>query len=157
MKTAQQIHEIDPDRVKVFVHRERNAEEFARSVEDTRRRGQIEPGEVRDIRHLPREERRRPDGGLYDFALVVGGGRLLRAKALGVKFKAFIVERKEIDAVGRFLSENLNRVALPWAQKARLVKPLLDAGMSPEEIKDRHSLTVGHVLKFKRILIAERQ
>lgn len=152
MKTAQEVHEIDPAKVRVFVHRERNQEEFARSVDDTRRRGQIEPGEVRDIRHLPKDERRRPDGGLFDFGLVVGEGRLQRAQELGVKFKAFIVERSEVQTVGRFLSENMNRVSLPWADKARLIKPLLDSGVPAEEIAKRHSLTPGHVAKFRRIL-----
>jgi ParB-like chromosome segregation protein Spo0J len=147
-----EIHEIDPERIRVFVHRKRDQAAFALSVEDTKRRGQIEPGEVRDIRHLPREERKRPNGGYFDYELVVGEGRLLRAKALGVKFRTFIVSGKEVDSVGRFLSENLNRVALPWAQKARLVQPLLQSGIEAQEIASRHSLTVGHVLKFKRIL-----
>ncbi len=148
----QTIYELDPDRIKVFVHRERDPAAHERAIADTRRRGQIEPGEVRDIRHLPKEERRRPEGGFYDFGLIVGQGRLLRAKALGQKFKAFIVDRKELDVVGRFLSENLNRVALPWVQKARLIQPRLQAGESVEEIAEALSLTVGHINKFKRIV-----
>lgn len=146
------IHEIDPDRVKVFVHRDRDQAAHERAIRDTKKRGQIEPGEVRDIRYLPKEERRRPGGGYYDFGLIVGQGRLERAKALGQKFKAFIVDRKELDVVGRFLSENLNRVALPWVQKARLIAPRLQAGESAESIADALSLTVGHVHKFKRII-----
>lgn len=147
-----EIEELDPDRIKIFVHRDRDPEAHRRAIADTKRRGQIEPGEVRDIRHLPEDERRRPDGGLYWYGLIVGEGRLLRAKALGRPFRAYVVQRKELEVVGRFLSENLNRVALPWAQKAKLIQPRLQAGESHASIARSLSLSVGHVNKLVRVL-----
>lgn len=148
----QTIHALDPKSIRVFISRARNQEEHARAVRDTKRRGQIMPGKVRDIRHLPKEERKRPGGGYYDFQLVYGEGRLLRARELGRKFLTKIDRTSELESVGEFLSENLNREPLPWATKARLVQPLLQAGRTPEQIADELSLTPGHVLKFKRIL-----
>lgn len=152
MKTAQEVHEIDPAKVKVFMDRAREASHFALSVEDTRRRGQIMPGKVRDISHWPKEERRREDGGLYIYELMSGQGRLLRARELGRKFRAFIVRATETQAVDEFLLENLNREDLPQATRAQLIKTQLDAGTSPEEIARRYSMTVGHVVKYRRIL-----
>lgn len=150
---AKQIHEIDPWKVKIFIHRERDAERFERIRENIRKRGQLHPGEVRDIRHLPKEERQRERlGGHYDYGLITGQGRLLIARALKRPFLATIEDLKEIEVVGHFLAENLNREALPWAHKARLVQPELAAGKSHAEIAKRLDLSVNHVRKFERVL-----
>lgn len=146
-----EIKEIDPRLVRVFIHRDRNQAEHELAVRDTKKRGQIMPGKVRDIRHLPEDQRRRR-GGLYDYELVFGQGRLERARQLGIPFRAEVVKISELEAVNEFLSENLNRVPLPWEEKARLVQPLLQEGKSAEEIADQLSLTIGHVQKFRRIL-----
>lgn len=146
------IHELDPEKVKIFIHRERNEQEFEAIKATIAERGQLHPGQVRDIRHLPKEERRREDGGLYDYGLITGEGRLRAAKELGRKFRATIEDVKEAKVVGYFLAENLNREPLPWALKARLVGPELEAGKSAKEIAARLQITEKHVLKFARIL-----
>lgn len=148
------IYKLDPSTVRVLVHRDRDQAEFALSVEDVKLRaargegdgtGQLEPGEVRDIREIPKEERRREGGGFYDYELIAGEGRLLRAKAARKPFRAYVVKRSDVDAVGRFLSENLNRVELPALQKARLLKFAVDAGMSVKQIAKEHSLDPAYV------------
>lgn len=146
------IHELDPEKVKIFIHRERNEQEFEAIKATIAERGQLHPGQVRDIRHLPKEERRREDGGLYDYGLITGEGRLRAARELGRKFRATIEDVKEAKVVGYFLAENLNREPLPWALKARLVGPELEAGKSAKEIAGRLQITEKHVLKFARIL-----
>lgn len=147
-----EILEIDPWKVKVLISRPRDAEGHAQAIEDTRRRGQVEPGEVVDIRHWTDENRRRPDGKLADWGLIAGEGRLGRAEALKRKFLAVPKDEKEIDWIGRWQSENFNRKALPWVQMARLIQPDLAAGKSAETIAKALSVSPGHVLKLKRIL-----
>lgn len=149
---SKEIHEIDPSKVKVFVHRERDQERFERIKATISDRGQLHPGQVRDIRHLPKDERRRPDGGLYDYGLITGQGRLRAAEELGRKFRATVEDVKEAKVVGYFLAENLNREPLPWALKAKLIGPELEAGKSAEEIAARLQITPKHVLKFARII-----
>lgn len=136
------IHEIDPAKVRVFVHRERDPEAFGRIVQSIKKRGQVHPGQVRK---LPKDEE-------FDYGLITGEGRLLAAQRLGIPFRCFIEDQKELEIVGEFLTENLNREPLPWHYKARLVQPELAAGKSVEDIAASLSLTPGHVLKFKRIL-----
>lgn len=144
MKLAEKtIHEIDPEKVRVFVHRERDPEAFGRIVQSIKKRGQIHPGQVRKLKDDP-------DG--YEFNLITGEGRLSAAQKLGRPFRAFVEELTELETVGEFLIENLNKEPLPWHYKARLVQPELAAGKSVEEIAASLSLTPGHVMKFKRVL-----
>lgn len=143
MKLAEKtIVELDPSRIKVFVHRARDPEAHARIIADIKNRGQVHPGQVRRI-HGDKE---------YDFELMTGEGRLLAALKLKRPFRCFIEDEPEHAVVGAFLTENLNREALPWHFKARLVQPELAAGKSHEEIARQLSLTPGHVAKFQRIL-----
>lgn len=151
-QTEKPIVEIDPWKVKVFIHRERDPERFARIERSVERRGQLIPGQVRDIRDTPKEDRARPDGGYYDWGLITGEGRLLIAQRLGRKFRAFVENEKQDKVVGFFLAENLNREPLPWALKARLVRPELEAGRSYKQIAEKLQLTPKHVQKFERIL-----
>lgn len=146
------VQELDPKSIRIFIHRDREKTGHEQAVRDTRRRGQIMPGKVRDIRHLPKEQRARKGGGYYDFELVYGQGRLLRALKLGRKFWAVVDKVTELESVAEFLSENLNREPLPWEQRARLVQPLLQEGRTAEEIAETLSLSPKHVLKLKRIL-----
>ncbi len=149
---AKEILELDPRKVKVMIHRERDAAKFERVSAAMDGLGQILPGQVRDIRHWPREKRKRPEGGLYNYELVTGEGRLLRAMNSGQKFRATVENESEQKIVGFFLAENLIREPLPWYEKARLVKLDLDAGMSLEDVAGKYFVTEGHAAKFRRIL-----
>lgn len=145
------ITEIDPAKVKVFIDRARDAEGHGAMRRDIKRRGQIMPGKVRDIRHLPDEARRRPDGTLADFELIEGQGRLMNAEKNGEPFRCFVEKIKEVDIPGLFLIENTNREPLPETQRNKLLKAELDAGATVKELSERLSLTPGHVAKLARI------
>jgi ParB/RepB/Spo0J family partition protein len=154
MKTAEQpkVISLDPDDVKVFVHRDRDREEFEAMRDSIKELGQKQPAQVRDITSWPKDERQKPGGGLYKWGLITGEGRLLACKELGKKLLCEVKEVNNAEAVGLFLSENLNRDSIPWAQRARLVKRDVDAGMSLEEVAKKYFISQGHVRKFVRIL-----
>lgn len=130
------IIEIEPDRVRVLIHRDRDPAHFARVKATIKRHGQILPGQVRDLRHLAPRERKRPDGGHYDFELITGQGRLEIAADLGRKFRATVEKKSEAATLGMFMSENIVRAPLPSFEMGKLVKAETDAGASVEEAAD---------------------
>lgn len=148
------VTEIDVESVRVFVHRTRDRAKFEQVKQAIAEVGLKVPIQVRDIRHLPKDERRRPQGGFYSYELARGGeGRLLAHKELGrKKIPALIVELSESELVGGFLAENMIRKPLPWSEKAKLVKAELDAGSTVDEVARKFVITRGHVYKFQRIL-----
>lgn len=144
--------EVAPDDILVFVHRDRDPEEFAQVVLSIKELGQNQPAQIRDISSWPKEKRQKPGGGLYKWGLIAGEGRLLACKEIGRKLICEVKEVSDAEAVGLFLSENLNRDAIPWAQRAKLVKSDVDDGMSIEDVAKRYFISPGHVRKFHRIL-----
>ncbi len=147
-----EIIEIDPSKVKVFISRKRGSARFDLIKQSIAERGQKIPGMVRDIRHWPKEERTRPEGGLYDWGLIVGEGRLTIAKELGRKFRATVEDQPEVAVYGDFLAENLARTSLPWWDMAHIVKIDLDSGMSMEDAAKEYSISIGHVRKLHRTI-----
>lgn len=149
-----EVRMIDPKAVKVFVHRTRDQEKKRRIKDAMKSRLAFIPIQVRDItKEWTPEERRRPDGGLYDFDLIVGEGRL--ENALELKWPlipATFPKSGQAETVGRFLGENLMRDPLPWAQKAKLVKAELDSGKTPAEVAKLFFISEAHVEKCRRIL-----
>lgn len=132
MKT--EILELDPSKVKPFIHRARESEGFRGVKSSVAQYGQVLPGQVRDIRHIPESERKRPEGGLYDYALVTGEGRLETARQQGRPFRATVLRENDAKkVVGYFLEENLNRVSYTAEQLGRLLKAEVDAGMSVQD------------------------
>lgn len=148
---AKPIHDVDPFKVKIFVHRTRAEAEFEQVVANIKKHGQKHPAQVRDITHLPKEQRME-DGRLCDWGLITGEGRTLACRRLKRKLLAFVEKQKDAELVSTFLGENLNREALPWACKARLIEPELKAGRTFEQIAEQLQISVSHVQKFHRIL-----
>lgn len=146
------VHQIDVQLIKVFISRTRRRAPFDRMRDAISETGMV-PIQVRSIDDWPAKDRRRPDGGLYRYELIVGEGRLMAAKELGWKrVPAFIINAPEEEIATRFLAENMIRKPLPWAQQARLVKKDLDSGTPVEVIADRYKVTAHHVVKYRRIL-----
>lgn len=145
---------IDCDRIKIFVHRDRDREGFEQMKASIAAKGLKQPIQVRDIRGLPEAERRREEGGLYHWGIITGEGRLTAFRELGIKkIPAFIIPKTtDAEVVGMFLAENLNRDSIPWAQKAKLMKSALDSGESAEEIAKQFFVSTRHVLKCAMIL-----
>lgn len=154
MKTQMpDVSHVDVDSIKPFVKRSRKAEDFERVKQSIAEVGLKMPIQIRDITTRPADERRRPDGGLYRYELIVGQGRLEAHKELGKKrIAAFILDAPEAEIVGRFLAENMIRKPLPWAEKARMVKAEVDAGSTVEQVAARFFITPGHAYKLLRII-----
>ena len=146
------IYEIEPSRVRVFIGRPREKEAFNASVENTRKFGQIMPGKVRDITHLPEEERQREGGGVYDFDLIFGQGRLERAQRLGKKFKTVIVKESEVDSMVDFTTENFNRAPMPPLQLARLINRKMEKGMTVAQVAEAQDMKPKYVKKLLSIV-----
>ncbi len=147
------VQEIPVESIKVFVSRSREDEPFRRMKASIEKEGLKVPIQVRAIDDWPAADRKRPEGGHYRFELICGQGRLEAAKQLGWrKIAALVVDAPEAEIVGRFLAENMIRRPLPWAEKAKLVKAELDAGLSVEEVASRFFITPRHVEKMQRIL-----
>lgn len=145
---------IDPKAVKVFVHRTRDQEKKEEIKEAMKSGVAFIPIQVRDIRkEWSLDERRRPDGGLYDYELIVGEGRLENALELKwPKIPATFPKSGQAETIGRFLVENMVRKPLPWAETAKLVKEELDAGRTPKEVAGLFRISEAHVAKCQRIL-----
>jgi ParB-like chromosome segregation protein Spo0J len=136
-----------------FVSRAREKLGFEQLRASIKVHGMKYPIGLRDISHLPTDERRRPDGGTYKYQRVWGEGRILAHLDLKrAKIWAQIGSQSEADAVGDFLTENLLRKPLPWAEKAHLIKADFDAGMTHEKIARKYFITVKHAQKLERIL-----
>lgn len=145
--------EVPIDQIMPFVSRSRDRAEFEQMKDSIRKYGQQKPVGLRDISHLPPDKRRRPGGGHYRYQRVWGEGRIMAATELGrSKVLATIGSMSEADVVGFFLAENIVREPLPWAEKAKLVKLDLDAGLSHEQVAKQYCLTTKHVAKLERIL-----
>lgn len=148
-----EVQMIDPKAVKVFVHRTRDQVKKARIKDAMKSRLAFIPIQVRDIADWPKDDRRRPDGGLYLYELIVGEGRLENALELGwQKIPATFPKSGQAETIGRFLGENLMREPLPWAEKAKLVKAELDSGKTPAEVAKLFFISEAHVERCRRIL-----
>jgi ParB family chromosome partitioning protein len=152
MKTKHEL--VDCDRIKIFVHRDRDRERFEAMKASIADRGLKQPIQVRDITQWPEEERKRPEGGLYHYGIITGEGRLTAFRELGKKqIPAYVVAKtSDAETVGMFLAENLNRDPLPWVHKAKLMKAAIDSGETPEEIGKRFFVSPRHVQKCAHIL-----
>ncbi len=147
------VEEIDVDAIKFFVRRSRSPGAYSRLKDSIKELGLKQPIHVKDISDWPRSDRRRPDGGQYDYELICGQGRLQAFRDLGLsRIPAMIIDVPENEIVGRFLAENVMRKKLSWYEKANLVKRDIDAGMGIEAIKDKYFVTSGQVYKYLRIL-----
>lgn len=116
------IIELDIDSIKIMVSRARQRDGFEQMKSAMGAFGVIQPIQVRSITDWPAKNRRRPDGGLYQYELICGEGRIAAQRERGEKkIPAMIVDAPEIEIVGRFLAENLIREDLPVYEKARLI------------------------------------
>ena len=147
------VHDIQVEDIKFFVRRARSAGAYSRLKDSIRELGLKQPIHVRDISGWARGDRKRPDGGLYQYELICGQGRLQAFRDLGLpRIPAMIVDVPEHEIVGRFLAENVMRKKLSWYDKAQLVKRDVDAGMSIADIKEKYFVTAGQAYKYLRIL-----
>lgn len=136
-----------------FVSRARDQAGFEQLKGSIAKYGLKRPIGLRDITHLPPDERRRPDGGLYKYQRVWGEGRILAHEELGKsKIPAIIGAKSEAEVVGAFLSENIIREKLPWVEQAKLVESELRAGRSAAEIAVDLCVSEKHIQKLARIL-----
>lgn len=147
------VKEIHTDTIKFFVRRSRSPGAYSRLKESIRQLGLKQPIHVKDISSWTQSDRRRPDGGQYEYELICGQGRLQAFRELGLsKIPAIVLDVPENEIVGRFLAENVMRKKLSWYEKAQLVKRDVDAGMDIENIKEKYFVTTGQVYKYLRIL-----
>jgi len=147
------VVEIKTDEIKFFVRRSRSQGAYARLKESISAVGLKQPIHVRDISKWSHSDRRRHDGGLYNYELICGQGRLQAFRELELyKVPAIIIDVPEEEIVGRFLAENVMRKRLSWFQRAQLVKEDIERGIGVEEIKKKYFVTSGHVYKYLRIL-----
>jgi ParB/RepB/Spo0J family partition protein len=147
------VQEIDVDAIKFFVRRARSTGAYSRLKDSIKQVGLKLPIQVKDISGWQRSERKRPDGGYYQYELVCGQGRLQAFRELGLdQIPAIVIDVPEQEIVGRFLAENVMRKKLSWYEKAHLVKRDVDAGMGIDEIKDKYFVTTGQAYKYLRIL-----
>lgn len=147
------VHMLDVDSIKIFVHRSRQKEGFERLKQSIQETGLHMPIQVRDISDRPPSERKKPEGGCYKYELICGQGRLTAFQELErKKIPALIVKAEQAEVVGRFLAENMIRKPLAWAEKARLVKQELDSGASVDDVVRKFVITPGHVHKLTRIV-----
>lgn len=153
MKQLPNAVQLDVDAIKPFIRRARESEGFELLKASIREIGLKIPIQVRDISDRKAEKRKRPDGGHYRFELICGQGRLEAHRQLRIpKIAALVINAPELEVVGRFLAENMIRKPLPWAEKARLVKADLDAGMSTDKVAKKFFISQKHALKYERIL-----
>lgn len=152
-KNGLSVREIDVDAVKFFVRRSRASGAYSRLKDSIREVGLKQPIHVKDIATWNRSNRKRPDGGYYNYELICGQGRLQAFRDLGLaRIPALIIDVPEQEIVGRFLAENVMRKKLSWYEKAQLVKRDVEAGMSIDDIKDKYFVTAGQTYKYLRIL-----
>lgn len=148
-----EITEIPTDVIKFFVRRSRSPGAYARLKESIQHVGLKLPIHVKDISDWSPSDRRRPEGGCYQYELICGQGRLQAFQQLGFKrIPAIVLNVAENEIVGRFLAENVMRKRLSWYEKAQLVKKDIEAGADIDKIKDKYFVTTGQVYKYLRIL-----
>lgn len=154
MKTLpSEVTQIEVAAIRPFIRRARQAEGWARLVASIAIHGLKVPIEVRDITDEPAAERKRPKGGHFKYELVKGEGRTLAYEELcHSKIPAYVIKAKQSEIVGRFLAENLQRKALPWAEKARLLRAEVDAGATVKDVARRFVISEGHAAKLLRVL-----
>lgn len=151
--TKVEVVEIKIDEIKYFVRRSRAQGAYARLKESISAVGLKQPIQVRDITKWSHSDRRRNDGGLYNYELICGQGRLQAFRELELpKIPAMIIDVPEEEIVGRFLAENVMRKRLSWFERAQLVKQDIERGIGVEEIKNKYFVTTGHVYKYLRTL-----
>lgn len=155
-----EIIPIQTDEIKFLIRRERDQTEFAHIKESIRKRGILNPLQVRDITSWPAKDRRRPDGGLYKWEALFGEGRVTAAQKLYEETKdkrwrtvpALVLDVPQGEVLARFLSENLIREDIPWVDRAELLRSDINAGMTPEELAKVHDLSANHIAKLLRVL-----
>ena len=125
------------DRIDVLNPRERNAEGFAKIVENIRAIGLKKP-----ITVTPRAG---PDGA-ERYVLVCGEGRLTAFRTLGEpRIPALVVEASDEDAHLMGLCENVARRKYRALELLSGIGLLKDQGYSAKEIADKTGLTVSYI------------
>lgn len=156
MKPLPPVTEIDIDDIKDFIQRGRSKAEFEEMKESIRLLGIKQPVAVREISHLPASERKREGGGLFKYQRIWGQGRIQAARELGWKRVPALIFKhedvKESDIISMFVTENMARKPLPWAEKAQLVADEVKNGAAVEDVAKRFGITVSHTQKFLRIM-----
>lgn len=153
MKQLPQPIEVDPARIRPFISRKREAEGYEQMKASIHETGQKYPVGLRDIRHLPESERKRPEGGCYFYEHIFGEGRIEACRDLGIKVWAVIGDDiKEADVISMFLAENFVRQPLSWHDKAQLIKADLDAGMKDDDLASKYFISPKHARKYAHIV-----
>jgi ParB-like chromosome segregation protein Spo0J len=139
------IHPIPLEKIEFFIKRRRNRAKWEAMRDSMKQWGLIEPIEVRDIRSLPRDQRKREDGGYYDFRLIYGQGRIEAATDLGWKtIPGYIVTADDLEAAGRFMVENTDRLDFSPFEKGQLIARRLEAGSELNDVAKR--LNIGEAM-----------
>lgn len=143
-----EITEIEIDAVKTMVSRARQREGFDQLKASIKAHGVKQPIQVRSITDWPAKNRRRDDGGLYQYELVCGEGRIVACRELKLaKIPAEVINVPEIEVVGRFLAENIIREDLPTYEKARLIfEDAKDASI--KTVARRYFITPEHAQRL---------
>lgn len=167
-----EIIQAPTEKIKFLIHRTRSEEGFAGVKGAIKEAG----GVVRvlqgiDIRDWPAKDRRRADGGLYDFLADAGEGRTRasqelytetvragRAESQWKTVPLVVLNITEGEMLLRHLAEN-TREDLPWMDKAELLRASVNtAGLTKvtradlERLAKQHHLSVPHAAKLLRIL-----
>ncbi len=129
--------DIPIEQIKVMVHRARDKGGWEQLKQSLATVGLNIPVQVRML------ARKSPDGHKYE--LICGEGRLTAAKALKWEtIPALIIDAEEAEIAGRFLAENMIRKAIPWGEKAKLIKSIVDAGTDTKQACRDLSISLGY-------------
>jgi ParB family transcriptional regulator, chromosome partitioning protein len=132
--------------IKPFVSRARPRDPFERMKASIKEHGIKRPVQVRRI-----------DDPKFQYERIVGEGRILACKELGLAtVPAIVVEAPEGEIVGRFLTENVFRKRIPWQQKAELIRSEVGEEKPTkaeiERLSQIYFVTPSHIQKLLRIL-----
>lgn len=147
---------VPTDRIKFFLRRSRNLAAYARLKQSIADIGLKIPIGVRSISERPKHDRRKriDEGGLYEYELVYGQGRLQAFRELRIaEIPAVVVDVCEEEIAARFLIENVMRRRLSWREKAELISYDVKANnLTIEELAEKYCITQTHAQKYLRLI-----
>lgn len=137
--------EIDLSLIRPFIRRARDKAGFQGVKDSIKKNGVLIPVQVRDLG--------KKDGNGHRYELICGEGRCTALEELGrTTVPAFIVDIEPVAQAARFMTENLMRKSLPWAEKGRMIKHLMDRGMGIREVCEGLSISEGLGRKYLALI-----
>lgn len=155
------IIQAPTDEIKFLFHRSRDEQVFDKEVKAAIREiGIRQPLKGIDISSWKPQDRRRPDSGLYRYLAGFGEGRTRAAQELYAETRDaqwktvpfIVVDVPQGELLTWFLSENIQRVDIPWVERAELLRADIEAGLTPVQLAEKNHMTAGHVEKLLRVL-----